>query len=240
MTPILYFLAAIVIGLFKKNSDYPKINCLIFKTQIGSFTKKYLAARRLNETHTESISNGTSFPPSNIVAQDLIAALRGQYFQALYDPQMRPDVDLSAYVAPPPASVDPSRDRPRQHEWRVRDSIEALLSKPGSIDAEFGLVRIDNLPDPEQTVVPEILRVFAPNGPIDAQEPARRPPELVLREHHAVSLDTPLRCPRFTEATGNRHPGTSLSTRPSRPDHVSSLHFLEAFTPGLEAPGEEK
>ena len=209
MTSILYSPATIVIGLFKKISDYLKINLLIFKTPISSFIKIDLAAPGFSETHRESMDAGTSFASSNIVGQDLIASLRGQYFQALYNPQMRSAFDWNPYVGPPPTSPAPSPNKPRRHEWRVRDSIEGLLSNPGSIDAEFALVSIDNLPDALPRAAPEILQVFAPTKPVEAREPVQRLSELVLREHHAASLDSPLRC------------------------------FPEAVTPSLDVPAEE-
>jgi hypothetical protein len=130
----------------------------------------------------------------------LIDVLHAQYWCALTDPSApiasawAPSVDdaLPDEIAP-----DHAPDAHASESSGRSDSIETLLSGNRTIEDAFGHLdrHVEAVIDGES--VPEILQLFAP--PEFHAEVARRapapPPPLTRREHHALSVDSPLAAP---------------------------------------------
>ncbi|WP_241288651.1 TagK domain-containing protein [Burkholderia stabilis] len=122
----------------------------------------------------------------------LINALHTQYWRTL----AAPGAPISSAWAPsaddtltPPISPD----HPAYESQGHSDSIETFLSGNRTIEEVFGHLdrHAEAVTDGES--VPEILQLFAPRE--FHAESARRtpvPPPLTRREHHALSVDSPL------------------------------------------------
>ncbi|CAB3711856.1 hypothetical protein LMG22037_04109 [Paraburkholderia phenoliruptrix] len=135
-------------------------------------------------------------------AEALVDALHAQYWRALADPQ----ASLSGSWAPQvdePSAHAATHDAP--DEWHAQDvhressSIEALLSGERTLDDVFG--RLEGNPALEEASVPEVLRLFAPPEyhAAEARRAPALPPALTRREHHALSVDSPLAAPAREE-----------------------------------------
>ncbi|WP_322026834.1 TagK domain-containing protein [Burkholderia sp. BCC1977] len=159
---------------------------------LGIGTRESAAARPPVAADTAGIDAGHT--------DALIDALHAQYWRALTDPgasidsAWAPSVDdtLPHQVAP-----DHPRDTHACETPGRSDSIETFLSGKRTIEDAFGHLdgRAEAVTDGES--VPEILHLFAP--PEFHAESARRPPAppppLTRREHHALSVDSPLAAP---------------------------------------------
>ena len=118
---------------------------------------------------------------------DLIGALHQQYCRALHDPQAPLGVE---WAMPGAIAHAPLPDLQTEGASQV-ESIETLLYGARNIEDAFGMLAAGDMPDPAAvTTAPEILRLFAP--PEFHAGTSRLPPSLVRREHHVVSIDSPL------------------------------------------------
>lgn len=127
----------------------------------------------------------------------LVETLHAQYWRALTDPHAPVTaewVPLADEPAPHALAPDSQVDLDMHGEC---DSIEALLSGNHTLEDVFERLdrHAEHILDDES--VPEILRLFAP--PEFHATAARRgpalPPALTRREHHALSVDSPLSAP---------------------------------------------
>ncbi|KVF22125.1 hypothetical protein WJ07_17810 [Burkholderia vietnamiensis] len=134
----------------------------------------------------------------------LVAALHAQYWRALTDPNATVAAEWApmADEAATHACAPDSHDDPRAHVVPEHaESIEALLFGHRTLEDVF-----DRLDGHGETVlddepIPEILRLFAP--PEFQAAAARRgptlPPSLTRREHHALTVDSPLSAPSLKD-----------------------------------------
>ncbi|KVU84793.1 hypothetical protein WK76_24055 [Burkholderia ubonensis] len=132
--------------------------------------------------------------------EDVIGNLHAQYWRALTDPHAS---FTSSWVRQP----DEPSAHPVTHEmsadWQTfvgsdrPGSIEALLTGERRLDDVFGNLEQDSPPDLEIEAIPEVLRLFAPPEfhTADARRAPAVPPALTRREHHALSVDSPLAAP---------------------------------------------
>ncbi|MBN3839519.1 TagK domain-containing protein [Burkholderia sp. Ac-20349] len=130
----------------------------------------------------------------------LIDTLHAQYWRALTDPgapiasAWAPSIDDTL---PHEISPDHPHDVHAYENSGRSDSIETLLSGNRTIEDAFGHLDEHMEPVTDGESIPEILRLFAP--PEFHAEFARRapapPPPLTRREHHALSVDSPLTAP---------------------------------------------
>lgn len=130
----------------------------------------------------------------------LIDTLHAQYWRALTDPgapiapAWAPSVDDTLQHAITP---DHPHDAHTDDDAGHPDSIETLLSGNRTIEDAFGHLDGHMEPVTDGESVPEILQLFAP--PEFHAASARRapvpPPPLTRREHHALSVDSPLTAP---------------------------------------------
>jgi len=130
----------------------------------------------------------------------LIDALHAQYWRALTDPgapiasAWAPSVDDTL---PHEITPDHPHDAHADEKTGRSDSIVTLLSGNRTIEDAFGHLGGHVEPAPDGESVPEILQLFAP--PEFHAGSARRapapPPPLTRREHHALSVDSPLTAP---------------------------------------------
>jgi hypothetical protein len=144
-------------------------------------------------------SQAMPFPERN---DDLIEALHVQYWRALTDPHTALSGSWGEQLdAPstPVASVTPdSHDvRPAPTSPASPGSIEVLLSGERNLEDAFGRLERSSMSDPEIEPVPEVLRLFAPPEfhAAEARRAPALPPALTRREHHALSVDSPLIAP---------------------------------------------
>lgn len=130
----------------------------------------------------------------------LIEKLHAQYWRALVDPHALITAGwapLSEVDEPTPrAAASDSHDKPDALD--DRDSIETLLFGNRTLEDLFE--RLDEQhtgPALDDEAVPEILRLFAPPEyqAAAAQRGPALPPPLTRREHHALSVDSPLLAP---------------------------------------------
>ncbi|NHV24692.1 TagK domain-containing protein [Burkholderia sp. D-99] len=158
---------------------------------LGIGTREDAAARSHTTADTADIEAGNT--------DALIDALHAQYWRALADPgapiasAWAPSVDDTLA---PPIAPDHPHDSPAYESPGRSDSIETFLSGNRTIEDAFGHLvgHVEAVTDGES--VPEILQLFAP--PEFHAESARRapaPPPLTRREHHALSVDSPLVAP---------------------------------------------
>lgn len=136
---------------------------------------------------------------------DLIDSLQRQYWQALIDPSVVLAIDVwpsreEASDLMPPQAAEPE---PLQSDT---GSMEAWLGGRMNVDAAFDPLGPDeNLDLISDKPVPEILRLFAPPE-YHAAEARRSPdllPPLTCREHHVLSVDSPMSMPFRPPAYGD-------------------------------------
>lgn len=130
----------------------------------------------------------------------LIDALHAQYWRALTDPgaplasAWAPSVDVTL---PREVAPDHPHDAHAYEKTGHSDSIETLLSGHRTIDDAFGRLdgHVELVTGGES--VPEILQLFAPHEfrAASARRAPSPPPPLSRREHHALSVDSPLTAP---------------------------------------------
>ena len=156
----------------------------------------------------EKLGGGSLATPAPERTDDLVETLHAQYWRALTDPHTalsdswREQLDSPAT---PVASVMPDL-----HDVQLTPanpasagSIEVLLSGKHNLEDAFGQLEQSLMPDLEVGSVPEVLRLFAPAEfhAAQAHRAPPLPPALTRREHHALSVDSPLSAPvRQSEA----------------------------------------
>ncbi|CAB3748279.1 hypothetical protein B7G54_01415 [Burkholderia puraquae] len=132
----------------------------------------------------------------------LFETLHAQYWRALTDPHTALSGSWGEQLdspATPVASVMPDLHdvQPTPTNPASAGSIEVLLSGKHNLEDAFGQLEQSLMRGLEVESVPEVLRLFAPAEFHAAQ--ARRapplPPALTRREHHALSVDSPLSAP---------------------------------------------
>ncbi|WP_241299310.1 TagK domain-containing protein [Burkholderia stabilis] len=130
----------------------------------------------------------------------LVATLHAQYWRALTDPHATVAAEWAPMVDEPAAhaSAPDSRDALRAHgDLERAQSIEALLFGDRTLEDVFERLGAHTEPALDDEPIPEILRLFAP--PEFQAAAARRgsalPPALTRREHHALTVDSPLSAP---------------------------------------------
>lgn len=133
---------------------------------------------------------------------NLVETLHAQYWRALTDPHTalsgswgeQPDAH-----ATPVASVMPdSHDLcPTPTAAAASGSIEVMLSGERNLEDAFGQLDTGCTFGLEIEPVPEVLRLFAPPEfhAAEARRAPALPPALTRREHHALSVDSPLAAP---------------------------------------------
>jgi hypothetical protein len=147
---------------------------------------------------------GSSRTPERVDTDDLISSLHRQYCQALDNPLgPAPDFDRESPSEPSGHYVRDGSGLSADPHLHVagHDSIEALLSGTQLLDHAFGPLRECDLGSlPESDPVPEILRLFAPPEyqVAAARSKTALPPTLARREHHSLSIDSPLPMPEAT------------------------------------------
>ncbi|WP_260434939.1 TagK domain-containing protein [Burkholderia sp. Bp8992] len=128
-------------------------------------------------------------------ADVLIDTLHAQYWRALAGPHASAIAEwVSVAAATEPATRTTALDSPdcpdANHD---RDPIEALLFGNRTLDDVFERLDEHAGPLPDGEPVPEILHLFAP--PDFRATAAQHPPALTRREHHALTIDSPLSAP---------------------------------------------
>lgn len=148
----------------------------------------------------------TSQTSARVDGDDLISSLHRQYCQALDNPfGPVPAADWESPAEPSGRYVRSESGLPvdpRLHQ-AGHDSIEGLLSGAQLLDHAFGPLRESDLGSlPESEPVPAILRLFAPPEYLASavRSMATLPPVLARREHHSLSIDSPLPMPEVNLA----------------------------------------
>jgi hypothetical protein len=131
-------------------------------------------------------------------AKDLVASLQAQYGRALDDPQVSLTggwADNSDDYALAGAAVTPAPGATADKKAEEPESIETMLSGSRRLEDFFGSLGELGPTFMGIEPVPEVLRLFAPPEyqAAHAQSPSIMPPELTRREHHEISIDSPLR-----------------------------------------------
>ncbi|MBN3775997.1 TagK domain-containing protein [Burkholderia sp. Ac-20345] len=133
---------------------------------------------------------------------DLVETLHAQYWRALTDPHTALSGSWGEQLdshATPVASVMPdSHDLwPTPTNAAASGSIEVMLSGKRNLEDAFGHLNTGFTPELEIEPVPEVLRLFAPPEfhAAEARRAPALPPALTRREHHALSVDSPLAAP---------------------------------------------
>jgi hypothetical protein len=131
-------------------------------------------------------------------ADTLVDALHAQYWRTLSDPH----ASLAGSCARPvdePSTHAATREAPDQPQaedtHRESTSVEAMLLGECMLEDLFG--RLEETLALEEPHVPEVLRLFAPLEfhVADARRAPALPPALTRREHHGLSVDSPLAAP---------------------------------------------
>jgi hypothetical protein len=133
-------------------------------------------------------------------APDVIDGLNAQYWRVLADPHASLSDSWIGQPDDPPehaAASDTPDDWHAQGEIGEASSVEALLSGERALEDVFGLLERGSAPDLEVERVPEVLRLFAPPEyhAAEAHRAPSLPPALTRREHHVLSVDSPLATP---------------------------------------------
>jgi hypothetical protein len=125
---------------------------------------------------------------------DLLGALYVHYCKAL-DRQVSPILATWVSAAPSAGTGQPADvARADEKDGHAGGLISGLFPDIECVDEAFGPLVSGVLPDhPDNDRAPEILRLFAPpeyeaKGRLDAV----LPPALTRREHHALSIDSPM------------------------------------------------
>ncbi|RQR38103.1 TagK domain-containing protein [Burkholderia sp. Bp9143] len=133
---------------------------------------------------------------------DLVESLHAQYWRALTDPHTALSGSWGEQLdspATPLASVMPeSHDLwPTPTNAGASGSIEVMLSGERNLEDAFGHLDTSCTPELEIEPVSEVLRLFAPPEfhAAEARRAPALPPALTRREHHALSVDSPLAAP---------------------------------------------
>jgi len=227
----------------REPQDADPILSLIGGADVG--TRAEQAWRELDET--PAASNATSAAPC---AADLIASLHAQYWRALSDPlasvtESWVDQSDEAPAHAIPHALPREMDEEEAHEASAdtkrgnAGSIETLLSGESTIDDCFGRLEGRSAPDPLDLAAdsaPEVLRLFAPPDYCGAAQPhssaraSALPPPLTRREHHVLSIDSPLVAPSCTERSavspdnlGSVEPALRASERLAREAEVAEV-----------------
>ncbi|RKT99191.1 hypothetical protein C7H84_32225 [Burkholderia sp. Nafp2/4-1b] len=128
-------------------------------------------------------------------ADVLIGTLHAQYWRALADPHATVTVEWAstAGVAEPATRTVVPDSHDCTDASRGHDSIEALLLGDRTLEDVFERLDEHSAPMLDDEPVPEILHLFAPS---DFQAAAaQHPPALTRREHHSLTIDSPLSAP---------------------------------------------
>lgn len=147
--------------------------------------------------HANPLSHASSGSPDS--TDVLIDTLYAQYWRALADPHASVIVEwASTAEAEKPATRAIAPDS--QHcpdANRDHASIDALLFGNRTLEDVFEQLNEHAAPLLDDEPVPEILRVFAPSEfrATTARHPPALPPALTRREHHALTMDSPLSAP---------------------------------------------
>ncbi|WP_310642539.1 TagK domain-containing protein [Burkholderia cenocepacia] len=125
----------------------------------------------------------------------LIDTLHALYWRALADPHTAATAEWgSIAAAAEPATRTTALDSLEcQDASRDHDSIETLLFGGRTLEDVFERLDEHTGPLPDDEPVPEILLLFAP--PDFRATAAQHPPALTRREHHALTIDSPLSAP---------------------------------------------
>ena len=196
----------------REPQDADPILSLIGGADVGTRAE---LARYDRDGETSASSAASTIP----CAADLIATLHAQYWRALNDPQASvteswvDEADREPAHAIPHA-ISRETDEEAAHEAAVHakqdgaGSIETLLSGESTIDDCFGRLESRSALDPlglAKDSPPEVLRLFAPPNYCADTQPhswasaSALPPPLTRREHHVLSIDSPLVAPSCTE-----------------------------------------
>lgn len=151
-----------------------------------------------------TMANGCTFVSSATgdleSADTLVDALHAQYWRTLADPHAA-FTGSCGLPADGPASRAATREAP--DEPLAEDtpcdstSVESLLVGECVLEDVFGRLEGALALALEEACVPEVLRLFAPPEfhAADARRGPALPPPLTRREHHALSVDSPLAAP---------------------------------------------
>ncbi|MGV2293373.1 TagK domain-containing protein [Trinickia sp. YCB016] len=148
--------------------------------------------------------DGTLSPGDSEPARDLLATLQEQYWRALDDPQASLVDQWEMREAGMPVQLGDgivNANASQQEfgaDWSGMESIETMLSAERGLEDYFGPLRTgEPALDLEAESATEVLRLFAPPEyhAAAARRPPRLPPELTRREHHTLSVDSPLFAP---------------------------------------------
>ncbi|HFT8006124.1 TPA: TagK domain-containing protein [Burkholderia cenocepacia] len=129
----------------------------------------------------------------------LINTLHAQYWRALADPHTAATAEWgSVAAAAEPATRTTALDSAACPDAsRDHDSIETLLFGDRTLEDVFERLDERTGPLPDTEPAPEILLLFAP--PDFRATAAQHPPALTRREHHALTIDSPLSAPLYKD-----------------------------------------
>jgi len=145
---------------------------------------------------------GSQAIPFHERTDDLVETLHAQYWRALLDPHAALSGSWGEPLdspATPVASVIPD-----SHDlWSTptnaaaSGSLEVMLSGERSLEDAFGQLDTAFTSGLAIEPAPEVLRLFAPPEfhAAEARRAPALPPALTRREHHALSVDSPLAAP---------------------------------------------
>ncbi|WP_175916461.1 MULTISPECIES: TagK domain-containing protein [unclassified Burkholderia] len=125
----------------------------------------------------------------------LIDTLHAQYWRALADPHASVTVEWASTAgeAEPITRTSAPDSQGCPDPRRDHDSIEAMLLGDRTLEDVFERLDEHSASLPEDEPVPEILHLFAPSD--FRAEAVQHPPALTRREHHVLTMDSPLSAP---------------------------------------------
>ncbi|KUY71992.1 hypothetical protein WS46_29170 [Burkholderia sp. RF4-BP95] len=125
----------------------------------------------------------------------LIDTLHAQYWRALADPHASVTVEWASTAgeAEPITRTSAPDSQGCLDPRRDHDSIEAMLLGDRTLEDVFERLDEHSASLPEDEPVPEILHLFAPSD--FRAEAVQHPPALTRREHHVLTMDSPLSAP---------------------------------------------